>query len=89
MSRDYTLLTEEVRRARKRYRCVHCAERIEPGEEHVHTVGVCEGFISRDRWHSECRRAVCEAFEGAEDWLKWEPGAYERGSTAVYCVSPA
>jgi hypothetical protein len=59
---DYLLITEEKRRAQKRYRCVHCAERIEPGEEHVYTVGTSEGFIQADRWHSECRRVVNEEF---------------------------
>jgi hypothetical protein len=83
---DYLLLIEEVRRARKLYRCVHCAERIEPGEEHVYTVGTYDGFISGDRWHSECRRVVNEEFHW-QDLLKWEPGAYQRGSAAVCSYS--
>ena len=85
---DYLLLIEEVRRARKLYRCVHCAERIEPGEEHVYTVGVYDGVATGDRWHSECRRVCNEKFL-SDDWLNWEPGAYERGSTAVYSLFPA
>jgi hypothetical protein len=84
MNGDYVLLTEEVRRARKLYRCVHCTERIEPGEEHVYIVGTYDGFISGDRWHRECRRAVLEKFLYPLDWSNWEPGAYERGSTALY-----
>jgi hypothetical protein len=85
---DYLLITEEKRRAQKRYRCVHCAERIEPGEEHVYTVGTSEGFIQADRWHSECRRVVNEEF-CLQDFLKWEPGAYQRGSSSVYLVPTA
>jgi hypothetical protein len=81
---DYFLLTEEVRRARKLYRCVHCAERIEPGEEHVYVVGAYDGFVSGDRWHLECRKACCEQFS-CFDWESWEPGAFLRGSIEL-CV---
>jgi len=82
---DYLLLIEEVRKARKLYRCVHCAERIEPGEEHVYTTGAYDGSVQGDRWHSECRRVFCEEFPSPEEW---EPGAYERGSKAIYVVIP-
>ena len=81
---DYVLLVEETRRARKSYLCVHCAERIEPGELHVYVVGMYDHAISGDRWHAECRDACCEAFASA-DWDRWEAGAYERGSIEV-CV---
>lgn len=83
---DYVLLTEEIRRARKRYRCVHCTEAIDPGELHVYVVGTYDGCISGDRWHPECRQACNERFQWY-DWLNWEPGAYERGSTAVCAPS--
>ena len=46
---EYVLLAEEGRRARKRYRCVHCAERIEPGDEYVYTSGAYDGSIQADR----------------------------------------
>jgi hypothetical protein len=80
----YVLLTEETRRARKLYLCVHCAERIEPGDLHVYVVGTYDGCISGDRWHPECRFACNERFDWF-DWLAWEPGCHERGSTEV-CV---
>jgi hypothetical protein len=86
MSGAYILLTEEVRRARKHYLCIHCAEPIEPGEEHVFTSGAYGGSVQGDRWHSECRKACCARFEYS-DWLAWEPGAYRRGSAEIYSRS--
>src|SRR5690349_18739723 len=78
MAGAYVLLTEEVRRARKRYRCVHRAERIEPGDEHVYTSGAYDGSIQGDRWHRQCRDACCDEFD-PEGWECWEPGGLPAG----------
>lgn len=64
----WTVHRRNERRARKPHVCTECWRRIEPGENYVEVVGLCDG-----QWD---RFTTCRHCEAAGRWLEVACGGY-------------
>lgn len=72
---SWTHIKDEIRKARKAYRCRVCNEVISIGEAHIARTGVDDGFITF-RFHAECEEL--SSYWDTGDWETIEPGDIKR-----------
>ena len=64
---SYTLLSETVRKARKKHRCIWCGESINVSFTYVDERSVFDGAMQRHRWHPECLDSAREGWQSGDD----------------------
>lgn len=75
-----TVLTDETRVARKRYRCWYCDELIAIGEKHGYRSGISEGDFYTMRHHPECDKFAIENWD-SDGWEYHDPCEFQRPTT--------
>lgn len=76
---SYSLISSEVRKARKPHRCIWCGQAIVAGESYRHERSTYDGQFQVQDWHPECDGAFAEEIRhqgGGE--LEFEPYDNER-----------
>lgn len=78
--------SEEVRRARKTYKCSECDREIVPGQKYVVLSGKCEGDLWRERCCEVCNE-ISKAFscDGRSVGNLWEEMDYVMDELTTTC----
>ena len=74
---SFTVLTDEIRRARVEHRCIWCGETINAGDRYHYQSGLMDGDIQGNHWHCDCltfAQSECSDLEDGFDAYEQERG---------------
>lgn len=78
MSMSITLISSELRKARKVRPCTWCGQQIEPGQTYRHERLTVDGDFGVNNLHPECDKALAKACREEGGEVYFDPGQNER-----------
>lgn len=80
---SYTLISCEMRKARKPHRCIWCGEAIAVGDSYEYERSIFDGKPQSHHWHPECLKAMHSEAADEGGSLEFMPHDNERPVTTA------